>query len=373
MTVVRWRNPAGSAFEYTASWQDRRKGGRVPETTTTRVKQKQWPWILGPTLAAIAALWWWTLPPQVTTVTPVRGDAAEVVYATGVVETRYCAQVSALVRKRIVEMCDCEGKTVKKGDVLARLDDLEERAVLTELLARRDRFKEDVERLRGLVERNVASRVAYDDKLTQQREYDARITAQKDRLDDLVLKAPVDGVVLRKDGQVGEIAGTANTDVLFWVGQPAPLRATAEVNEEDIAKVRPGQRVLLRHEGFRDGPLDAVIDEVTPKGDPATKTFRVYFLLPDTTPLKIGMSIEANIVVREAKGVMLVPTDAVRDGYVVVIENGRAQRRPVKLGIRGTRQVEIISGVAEGQPVVTPFRGDLASGARTSPAVKAGP
>jgi RND family efflux transporter MFP subunit len=275
--------------------------------------------------------------------------------------------VSALQRKRIVEMCKCEGERVVKGQVLARLDDVEERAVLTELEARLARLGEDAERLKGLTERNVTSRVAYEEKLTQVREYEARVAAQKDRLSDLELKAPMDGVVLRRDGEVGEIAGINATDVLFWVGQPKPLRIVAEVNEEDIARVHKGQTVLVRHEGFEEGTLRAKVDELTPKGDPTTKTFRVYFSLPDDTPLKIGMSVEANIVVREAKGALLVPAEALVNGSVQVVQNGRVRRRAVKTGIKGTRMVEILDGLAGDAVVLSPARGELRDGARVLP------
>lgn len=321
-------------------------------------------WAAAALLAALAGGVWWSRPLPVTTAAAARGDAAEVVYATGVVEPRQWAKVSALVRKRIVDICHCEGREVKKGDVLARLDDLEEKAVLSELQARRDRLKEDADRLKQLVERNVTSRVAYDDKLTQLREYDARLTAQRDRIFDLELRAPMDGVVLRRDGEVGEIAGTGATDVLFWIGQPTPLRITAEVNEEDIVKVRRGQVVLLRHEGFGSTPLKAAVDEITPKGDPATKTFRVYFALPDDTPLKIGMSIEANVVVREAKGALLVPSDAVRDGAVWVVEDGRLRRVPIEVGIKGARLTQVLSGLAATSHVVSPYRTGLEEGGR---------
>lgn len=312
--------------------------------------------------AAVGAAWWWTRPLPVAVAEASRGDAAEVVYATGIVEPRQWAKVSALVRKRIVDICRCEGKTVKKGDVLARLDDLEEKSVLSELQARRDRLKEDADRLKLLVERNVSSRVTYEEKLTQVREYDARLAAQKDRIYDLQLRAPMDGVVLRRDGEVGEIAGTGATDVLFWIGQPRPLRITAEVNEEDIVKVRTGQTVLLRHEGFGSSPLKAKVDEITPKGDPATKTFRVYFALPDDTPLKIGMSIEANVVVREAKAALLVPSESIRDGAVWVLDKGRLRRAAIETGIKGARRTEVISGLGEGDAVVSPFRTGLEDG-----------
>jgi multidrug efflux pump subunit AcrA (membrane-fusion protein) len=66
--------------------------------------------------------------PAVASVHPVRGTAAEVVYATGTVEPDKWAKVIALQRKRIVALCDCEGKVVKKGDALGQLDDTEARA-----------------------------------------------------------------------------------------------------------------------------------------------------------------------------------------------------------------------------------------------------
>ena len=60
-----------------------------------------------------------------------RGTAVEIVYATGAVEPVRWAKVTSLIRDRIVEICYCEGKTVAKGDVLARLDDREPRAHCT--------------------------------------------------------------------------------------------------------------------------------------------------------------------------------------------------------------------------------------------------
>lgn len=322
-------------------------------------------------LALALAAWWWAggFAPRVATVVATRGDAAEVVYATGTVEPRYWAKVVSMQRKRIIEMCPCESQPVKKGDVLVRLDDVEERAQLSELEARLTRFNEDVVRLKTLLDRNVASRTSYDEKVTQVREFEAKIAAQRDRIADLVLRAPMDGIVLRRDGEVGEIASIGVNDVLFWVGQPKPLRIVADVNEEDIIKVKPGQRVLVRHDGA-PGPLDAKVDEITPKGDPATKTFRVYLGLPDDTPLRIGMSVEANIVVREARDVLLVPTEAVSAGAVQLTENGRVRRVEVKTGIRGTRAVEILSGLKAGDAVVSPARADLRDGDRVQAGAK---
>jgi RND family efflux transporter MFP subunit len=302
--------------------------------------------------------------PEIATIRATRGKAAEVVYATGIVEPERWAKVIALSRKRIVELCACEGQTVKIGQVLGRLDDGEERATLAELEARRRRLEQDVDRTRGLVARNAATQTALDQIVTQLAEFEARIAAQQERISDLQLRAPMDGVVLRKDGEVGEVAGTGANDVLFWVGRPKPLRIVSDVNEEDIPRVKSGQPVLVRSEGFKDQPLQARVADITPKGDPATKTFRVYLSLPDDTPLRIGMSIEANIVTREKAEVVLVPTEAVQDGVVYRLEGDRLRRTSVKTGIRGTRAIEITEGLDEGAVVVSPVPAAARDGMR---------
>ncbi len=318
------------------------------------------------TAAAAAYAWYETggFASQVASVEVRRGTAAEIVYATGVVEPVRWAKVMSLQRKRIVDLCDCEGKTVQAGDVLARLDDSQERAALAEFVARRDRLAGDVARIQGLVKLNATPQTTLDQTTTQLREYEARIDAQKERIDDLVLRAPMSGTVLRQDGEVGEIAGTGANDVMFWVGQPKPLRIVSDVNEEDVPRVRQGQKVLLRAEGFRNRELLANVGEITPKGDPATKTFRVYLNLSDNTPLMIGMSVEANIVTQEKQNVLLLPTESLREGAVFVIVGGLLHKRKVTTGLRGARMIEILDGVKEGELVATPAKASWSEGTR---------
>ena len=346
--------------------QDKEAAGGACEAEAERdVKMRFSFSIAALALAAAGGGWWWSqggLAPETAVVRAQRGSAAEVVYATGVVEPQKWAKVISLQRKRIVGLCDCEGKPVKAGDVLARLDDSEERAALAEMEARRSRIDLDTQRIKSLVERNAATQTAYEQSITQLQEYDARISAQKDRIADLQLKAPMDGVVLRRDGEIGEIAEVA--DVLFWVGQPKPLRVVADVNEEDIPRVRTGQKALLRSEGFKDVTLAGTVGDITPKGDPSTKTFRVYLNLPDDTPLRIGMSIEANIVSREKADALLLPAEAIVGDAAFILDGDRLRRKPVIIGIRGSRAVEILSGVNESDRIASPAKTDFVDGLR---------
>ncbi|WP_192249813.1 efflux RND transporter periplasmic adaptor subunit [Mesorhizobium silamurunense] len=308
--------------------------------------------------------WYLLRATPVSIVTPWRGDAAEIVYASGSVEPNSWAKVAPVVRERIVEQCNCEGARVARGDVLARLDDSEVRAALGELEARRALAEQEFQRQSVLAEKNAASQQALDRAQSELSQVEALVAGQKARLETYILRAPSPGVVLRQDGEVGEVAELGT--VLFWVGEPKPLVVVAEVNEEDIPRVQVGQRTLLRADAFTGQNLEAVVDRITPKGDPVTKTYRVYFRLPDDTPLRIGMSTDVNIVIRVSKNVLLVPSVAIEGNSIFVVEGDAARRRKIRTGIRGTNGIEVLSGIDARAQVVSPYPNGVADGARVT-------
>ena len=315
-------------------------------------------------LAAIAALLWWRFGrgPEVMAVAPTRGTAVEIVYGTGAVEPVRWAKVASLIRQRIVDLCYCEGKPVTKGDVLARLDDKEARAQLNELRAREDFAKREFTRVTDLIGRGVASTQAFERISSDLRQIQGLISVQMEKLDAYTITAPIEGVVLRRDGEIGEIVEQGQ--VLFRVGAPTPLHVVAEVNEEDIPRVAVDQTVLLRTDAFPAQRLQGKVYEITPMGDAVAKTYRIRISLPGDTPLHIGMSVEANVVTREKANALLVPADAILGSRVFVIDGNRVRARQVEIGIRGTRNVEIVSGLADGEQVAAPAPDGLADGQR---------
>lgn len=322
-------------------------------------------WMTGIVVAlAVAgpAAWYLLRPAEVSVVTARRGDAAEIVYANGVVEPEIWAKVAPVVAERITEQCNCEGSRVERGDVLARLDDSEATATLGELEARRALAEQEFQRLTVLTEKNAASQQALERAQSELLQVEALVAGQKARLESYILRAPSPGIVLRQDGEVGEVAELGT--VLFWVGEPKPLLIIAEVNEEDIPRIEVGQKALLRADAFPGRTLEATVDSITPKGDPVTKTYRVRFRLPDDTPLRIGMSTDVNIVTRVAREAMLVPSAAVQGNGVFVVEGEKARRREIRTGIRGVNDVEVLSGIDAKDLVVSPYPADLADGTR---------
>lgn len=314
-------------------------------------------------VASVAAGWWrFGRGPQVAAVAAVRGTAVEIVYATGGVEPVRWAKVASVIRDRIIEICDCEGKTVAKGDVLVRLDSRQVEAGLKELKAREDFLKREMSRVSELITRGSATTQAHERAAMDLQTVQGLISVQTEKIADYTIVAPMNGVVLRRDGEIGEIAEAGQ--ILFRIGVPKPLQVVAEVNEEDIPRVALGRTVLFRTDAFPDRRLEGKVSEITPMGDVAAKTFRVKIALPDDTPLKPGMSVEANIVTREKPNALLIPADALKGNVVFVIDGTRAHKRDVTAGIRGTRTAEILSGLSEGERVASPAATDLRDGAR---------
>ncbi len=312
---------------------------------------------------AVAAGWWrFGRGTEVAAVAASRGTAVEIVYATGGVEPVRWAKVASLVRDRIIEICDCEGKAVKKGDVLAKLDDRQALAGLKELKAREEFLQREMSRVSELIARNIATTQSYERASSDLRQVQGLLSVQTEKIADYTIVAPMDGVVLRRDGEIGEIAEVGQ--ILYRVGVPKPLQVVAEVNEEDIPRVQIGQTGLFRTDAFPDRLLEGKVSEITPMGDVAAKTFRVKMRLPDDTPLKPGMSVEANIVTREKPNALLVPADALQGNAVFIIDGANVRKREVKVGIRGTRQVEVLSGLTDGEQVASPVATDVKDGDR---------
>lgn len=312
--------------------------------------------------AAVPTAWWLLRGPTITVARVTRGAAAEIVYATGSVEPETWSRSTPLVRGRIIERCRCEGKAVKRGDLLARLDDKEALATLNDLHALEEFQHREFDRQSQLLARGVATSQAFQKAESDLARIKAQIAAQAQRLEYYKLVSPMDGTVLKEDGEVGDMVEPGT--ILYRVGLEKPLWVVADVNEEDIPRVKVGQQALLRTDAFAGQVLPGIVKQITPAGDPVSKTFRVRIGLPDDTPLRVGMSVEANIISREKLDAVLVPANAVVHNSLFAIEDGRARLRKVEIGIRGTGSVEILQGVSEGESVASPATANIKNGSR---------
>jgi RND family efflux transporter MFP subunit len=173
---------------------------------------------------------------------------------------------------RLIELNVDEGQTVTKGQILARLEDDDLRRAVEVTEAEERYTKAALDRLAALVERQVAARSAYDRAKADWEKARAAAARAAAEAGYLQLVAPADGTVIRRDGEIGQMIGANQT--VFWLYSNAPLRISAEVDEEDIAQVRPGQQVLIRSDALPGQTFHGQVRAVTPNRIRKKSTFR---------------------------------------------------------------------------------------------------
>lgn len=322
-------------------------------------------WI--PVIAAVIAGGWFINHKRADAIEvtkPIIGPAVRGVYATGTVEASVMMPIAARSSARLMELKVDEGSKVTKGQVLAQLEDDEMQHTLEQLRTREALAKKEYERNAALFRQKAVSAEIHDRSKSDWLAATAATNTAEAQLGYLKLLAPADGTVLRRDGEVGQLI-TANQPV-FWLSCCAPLRISAEVDEEDIAEVQPGQNVLIRADAFPGKVYNGTVQAITPKGDPVARSYRVRIGFTDETPLMIGMTAENNIVIREVKDAMLVPASAVKGNTLWLVKDGALKLARVTVGAKGTAQVEIREGLTAEDTVVTNPAPTLTEGATPS-------
>jgi len=340
---------------------------------------------------------------------PAAGGA--VLNASGYVTARRRATVSSKVTGKVLEVFVEEGKAVRQGQILARLDDSQLRATLgvveAQLAAAERGAAEDQARLREaeltldrrrqLVEERVISRAELDQAVAQVESLKARIAlaegqvevartqvhARRTDLADMVVRAPFDGVAISKDAQPGEMispvsagGGFTRTGICTIVDMSS-LEIEVDVSESYINRVRPDQPVEAVLDAYPDWRIPGHVITTVPSADRQKATVRVRIafeeldprILPDMGVKVTFLSERApDLGTEAARPRLLVPKGGVRtvDGasVVFVVRDDRVERRAVRTGGTEGDQIEVVSGLTTGDRVVIEGPAELADGTR---------
>jgi len=384
----------------------------------------KWVWglVAGAVALALAggAAWWFVAgnkPIPVATAT-VRANgqgasASAVLQATGYVTARRMATVSAQITGTLTEVLIDEGFRVKKGQVLARLDDTGLKAGLAAAEAQVRTAEANLGQLRAQLaqaqadERRQAELNAAGMTTRQSREQSATavktVTAQLEagqrqieaaqaqvrqarvNFDYATVRAPFDGVVTARAAQVGEIisplsagGGFTRTGVGTIVDMES-LEVNVDVNEAYIAQVKPDMPCEAILDAYPDWKIPAHVVAVIPSADRGKATVKVRVALENkdervVPDMGVRVSFLATKPQAEAKPVpgVLVPPDAVRvegglepakgDAVVYAVVEGKAQRRLVKLGGEVGKFRLVTEGVKSGETVIVSPPADLKDG-----------
>ena len=250
-----------------------------------------------------------TPAPQETTPAPTRPERSSGLVASGYVVARRQATVSADLTGRIREVLVEEGTVVEEGQVLARLDDERAQIQLSvlrtqstasqarsrSLLADVEEAQRVLDRATTLLEREIGSEASVTAAQARLSSLQAQLTAaradaasireqirsQEDLIDRHIVRAPFAGVVIAKNAQVGEIlspasagGGFTRTGVATLVDMQS-LEIEVDVNESQIGRVLPNQRVEARLDAYADWRIAAHVEAIIPTADRSRATIRV--------------------------------------------------------------------------------------------------
>lgn len=335
-------------------------------------------WIAAGLAAAAGggALWYETRPVTVSVDKVKSGPAADLVYATGYVEAQQPVSISSRITAPVDKVLVNEGDHVTQGQPLVLLASDEQRALVDQAAAQQRSAEVVEKRTNALFKEGWVTGAARDNATTTADAARAARATARARLDQLVIRAQISGIVTKRDVYPGDMA--LPTKVLLQLGDPAKTRITATVDERDIARVKVGQAALMASDAWPGRVIHAIVAEVTPAGDPTSRAFRVRLLAKDAPDLPLGLTLEVNIVTSERKAALLVPTSAVisaKDASgkdikdqtrVYVVSEGHARLRTITKGTSGAAEVEVASGLKAGEVVVLNPPATLADGARVA-------
>lgn len=380
----------------------------------------RWVLIVACIAAGVAGAGWvaWNfLRPELTVTEAVEGPVVQAFYSTGTVEPEREYPVRSNIAGILTEVRVDKGSRVNQGDVLAVVSDPEviyqrdrARAELQEAMKLADEATSPVlseydsslqatlelleiarreqDRVQELVGRSAASQIDLDralDRVKQlwkeaealkaqkaarriglEKEVEvarANLAAAEWNLQQQTLESPIAGVVLDRPTSLGTRVAVNDQIMRIANVEPRNLVMRAAVDEEDVANVDVDQPVRMTLYAFPGQVFSGVVSRIYDQADEARRTFEVDVRLDQPIEkLSPGMTGELAFILAERERATVIPSQALQDGTVWVVQDGQLARTTPQIGIRSVERVEVIDGLPPGARVVIEPVGDMKEG-----------
>ena len=356
------------------------------------------------------------LGPKVEVVEAVRREVVQAVVATGRIESPFRVEIGAQVVGTVIRVPVAQGESVAAGQTLIELDAAEAHALVRQAEAavvqaegRLRQLKElqlpvasqalrqaqanhanaaaQYERNRKLFESGYIGEAVLDEAKrnldvartqvdTARKQVDtarpqgsdsalaaaalqqanASLQAARARLAYTRIVAPAAGTLIARNVEHGDVVQPGKA--LMVLAPAGETQVVVHIDERNIGKLRLGQRALASADAYPEQRFSAALAYINPGVDAQRATVEVKLRVPEPPAyLRQDMTVSVDIEVARSPGAVALPAEAVHDAtgaapWVLVAQHGRALRREVQLGLRGTGWVEIRSGLAPGERVV---------------------
>ena len=366
-----------------------------------------------------------------------RGDLVQTVVASGRIMTPQRVSIGAVITERVARIPVEEGQSVRRGEVLIELDDTDERAALAQAQASVAQAEAKLRQLRevalpaaeqGLLQaqaNSLQARQAYDrTKTLQERGFvgqaqldDARrnldvaesqlraarlqvetngpagsdfalaqttleqaranLRSAQAKLEQTVLHAPVDGVLIARSVEAGNVVQAGKE--LMLLAPAGETQVVVEIDERNLAQLALGQKALGSADAFPGQRFAAELVYINPGIDALRGSVEVKLKVANPPAfLRQDMTASVDIDVAHRADTVIVPTETVRDAtgpqpWVLAIRGWRAVHQPVKLGLRGDNRIEVLEGVEPGDELIPATNGLVKAGQRVRGVVASAP
>jgi RND family efflux transporter MFP subunit len=303
---------------------------------------------------------------------------------TGTIEPLHKMIITPEVGGKIAKIHAEEGAQVRKGQLLAELDtrsirlQLEQaQASLEVAKANANDAEKNLKRMERLREENAISEqqlekvtLAHESAQAQLKQAQAAVNLARHNLDVSMMRAPFSGIVASKNAEEGDVINpmmggfSPNSGVLTLMDYGI-VKIKIEVTQEDVVLIQKGQSAELFVSAYPNRTFEGRVTVVNLAADPVSKKFKVeiqadnpdYLLRPNTFG-KVSLEISSR------EDVIVIPQAAILDNsYVFVVKENKVEHRNIEIGLQNDTMVEILSGLSEGELVVTEGNYGLEAGA----------
>ncbi len=288
--------------------------------------------------------------PRVTVDVAHRMEVAHTKEYTANVEADNINNIAPASPNRIKTITVDVGDRVRRGQTLATLDG----ANLDQVRINLEQIEREYNRAKRLLEIGSGTQQAVD-------QLKAQLDAARSQYDNLrentVLTSPINGVVTARNYDPGDMTGQLP---VLTVGQLAPVvKVLIAISENDMSLIRTGMPVSVTFDAFGDETFEGTVSRIYPTVDTSTRTFEVEIRIPNPSEkIKPGMFARVTIDLGHKSNVVVPDRAVVKqtgsgNKYVYVYHNGRVSYNRVELGQRLDNSYELISGIEDGDTVVT--------------------
>lgn len=358
--------------------------------------------------------------PGISTSVVRRGDLTVTVNTTGIIEPITTVDIKSKASGEIIELSVEEGDSVVKGQIIARLDDMIARNAYRQAQADLEVAKvalsqalKQAKRQEELYAQNLLSEFDYEAALLEKEQANSNLAAAevrmedaREQLSDTVIESPIDGIILRKYVEKGQIIASGISEVsggttIVSIADMSRVYVKASVDEVDIGLISPGQKAIVIAETYPDREFRGEVLRIHPQAviEQNVTTFDVTIEVDNAEGLLLsGMNASIEIIAGYKDNILIVPREALTDArtiarllegrqnqadgasstavpggrmnvpdreaqdhaasgkpvrMVLALENGKLTPRQVVIGLSSFEEAEIVSGIAEGDTVLT--------------------